>query len=244
MAYLMIDSLFRIQTCLLTKQIIPLLYALRKKNTQFFSLIPLKPIHIQPQGITLQSSIQLPQTIQKYFLIPLRLPQGSFPLQQRGYRSKKIQSLTMLARGRNPKPFSPLAPTQTKSRIRRKIRFFLINKHLVGLLKRKFFLPVNETSWLAWSWPANKNNWPFSNDTQTGVPKSAPAEHLFQFRKDALNKPAIWDHLGEPSLGKSLHEIAPILFLNKLYFYLLILAKLKYSDRPLTWRRTRLLNRH
>jgi len=176
---------------------------LPKKKIHFLPSMPTCPVHIQPQRIPPQSSIQLLQTIQKPFPVPLRLPQNPFPPQQRSNPPKNIQPLTMLTRGRNPQPLSPLGPTPTQARMQRKSRLILKNRRLLRPQRTEFFLRPAEISWHPRPWPANKNNWPASNDTPLGASNSAPAEPLALYQTVAANEPPRWDHPNATALNQN-----------------------------------------
>ena len=204
------NPLLHIQSRLITRQISqtdPSM--LPKKNIHFLPSMPSCPIHIQPQRIPPQSSIQMPQTIQKTFPVPLRLSQYPFSPQQGGNPPKYIQPFTVLTRGRNPQPLSPLGPTPTQTRMQRKSRLILKYDRLLRPQRAEFFLRPAETSWHPRLWPANRYNWPVSNDTPSGASNSAPAEPLALLQIAAANEPPRWDHPNATALNQNPTGISP-----------------------------------
>jgi hypothetical protein len=198
------NPLLYIQTRLISRQISqtdPSM--LPKKKIHFLPSMPTCPVHIQPQRIPLQSSIQLLQTIQKPFPVPLRLPQNPFPPQQRSNPPKNIQPLTMLTRGRNPQLLSPLGPTPTQARMQRESGLILKNHRLLRPQRAEFFLRPAEISWHLRPWPANRYNWPVLNDTLSGASNSAPAEPLTLYQTVAANEPPRWDHPNATALNQN-----------------------------------------
>jgi hypothetical protein len=203
------NPLLHIQSRLITRQISqadPSM--LPKKEIYFLPSMPSRPVHIQPQRIPPQSSIQLFQTIQKPFPVPLRLPQYPFPPQQGSHPPKNIQPLTMLTRGRNPQPFAPLGPTPTQTRMQRKSRLILKYDRLLRSQRTEFFLRPAEISWHPRPWPADRYNWPVSNDTPPGASNSAPAEPLALSQTVAANEPPRSDHPNATALNQSLTGIS------------------------------------
>lgn len=204
------NPLLRIQTRLITRQISktdPSM--LPKKKIHLRPSVPSRSVHIQPQRIPPQPSIQLFQTIQKPFPIPLRLSQYPFSPQQGSNPPKNIQPLTMLTRGRNPQPFPPLGPTPTQARMQRKSRLILKYDRLLRPQRAEFFLRLAETSWHPRPWPANKNNWLASNDTPPGASNSAPAELSALRQIAAANEPPRWDHPSATVLNQNLMAFFP-----------------------------------
>lgn len=208
--YLTPNPFLHIQSWLITRQISqadPSM--LLKKKIHFLPSMPSRPVHIQPQRIPPQSLIQMPQTIQKTFPVPLWLPQYPFSPQQWGNPPKNIQSLTMLTRGGNPQPFPPLGPTPTQTRMQRKSSLVFKYDRLLSPQRPEFFLKPAETSWHPRLWPANRYNWPVSIDTPSGASNSAPAEPLTLSQTAAANEPPRWDHPSATVLNHNLMAFFP-----------------------------------
>jgi len=98
-----------------------------KKKINLFPLMPARFVHMQPDIISAQLQIKVPETKQESFSVPLDVPHHAHPSQKRRHPTENIQSGTMLAGGRKAKPFSSFGPAHSQPGMEAKAR--LIFKH-------------------------------------------------------------------------------------------------------------------
>ena len=114
------DPFLRIQPRLITRQVSQTKSHMSSyKQINFIPLMPSGSVHIKPDGIASKSVIKTFQTANKSLLISSGPADHPSPTQQRSYPSKQIQSLPMLARGRNAQPLSSYRPPHSKPRMKR-----------------------------------------------------------------------------------------------------------------------------
>jgi hypothetical protein len=164
------------------------------KQINFLPLMPSGSIPIKPDGIPSKSAIKILQTDDKSFSISPRPPDHPSTTQQRGYPSKQIQSLTMLARGRNAQPPPSSRPPYAQPRMKRKSRFILKNDRFLRSQPPEFFLRPDEIAWPLHSSPEDTYIPPASVDTPIGASKTEPGELSRLFQTDASDGPPRWDH--------------------------------------------------
>ncbi len=127
------DSLLRIEPRLITRQVLQTKSRMSSyKQINFFPLMPSGSIHIKPDGIPSESAIKIFQTGDESLSISLRPSDHSSPTQQRSHPSKQVQSLPVLARGRNAQALPSSRPPHPQPRMKRKSRFVLKDDRLNG----------------------------------------------------------------------------------------------------------------
>jgi hypothetical protein len=101
------DPFLGIQPRLITRQVSQTKSHIRPyKQINFLPLMPSGSVHIEPDRIPLKSTIKILRASNKSPSISSRPSDHPSMTQQRSHPSKQIQSLTMLARGRNEQPLA------------------------------------------------------------------------------------------------------------------------------------------
>ena len=189
------DPFLGIQTRLITRQVSQAKSRMSPyKQIYFLPLMPSGSVHIKPDGIPSKSAVKILQTSKKPLSISPRPSDYPSPTQQRGYPPKQIQSLAMLARGRNAQPPPSSCPPQAQSGMKRKSRFILKNDRFLRCQPPEFFLRLHEIAWPLRSFLEDTYIPLASGDTPIGASKTEPGELSRLFQTDASDEPLRWDH--------------------------------------------------
>jgi len=206
-SYLTPDPLLEIQPRLITWQVIQAKSDMRfEENIHLFSSMPSGSINIQPDRISPEISIEMPQTTNKSFTISLRTPHQAASTQQRGHPTKDIKPLAMLARSRNAKSLPYLSPSYSQTGMQRESCLVLKDDRLLGPQRPKFFLKPCEIAWPLSPVPEDTCTQPSSADTPIGASNSELDELLPLSLNGGLDELPRWDHPTEPGLTQILTE--------------------------------------
>lgn len=168
-----------------------------------FPFMPCGAIYIQPDRISSKSTIDLPETGEESFSVPLRTPQQSHPPQQRGNPSKNVQPFVMLAGSQDPQPMADFSPPSTKTRMQGKTGLILKDNGLLSSQRPEFFLTCGETSWHPRYATADRYSPLASSGTPTDASTTEPGVPSGVFQNDSSGGPLRSDH---PS-GLDLNQI-------------------------------------
>jgi hypothetical protein len=189
------DPFLRIKPRLITRQILQTKSHMSSyKQINFIPLMPSGPVHIKPNGIASESAIKILQTGNKSLSISSMPSDHPSPTQQRSYPSKQIQSLAMLARGRNAQPLPSSRPPHSQPRMKRKSRFVLKDDCFLRSQSPEFFLRSDESAWPLHSCLEDTYIPPASVDTPIDASKTEPGELSRLSQTDASDGPLRWDH--------------------------------------------------
>lgn len=189
------DSFLRIEPRLITRQVSQSKSHMSSyKQSNFFPFMPSDSVHIKPDRIASESVIKVLQTGKKSLSISLGPSDHPSPTQQGGNPSKQIQSLPMLARGRNPQPSPSFRPPYPQPRMKRKSRLVLKNDGFLRSQPPEFFLMPDEIAWPPRSCPEDTYIPPASVDIPIGASKTELDELLSLSQTDASDRPPRWDH--------------------------------------------------
>jgi hypothetical protein len=164
------------------------------KQISFLPLMPWGSVHIKADGISSESAIKILQTGEKSLSISPRPFDHPSPTQERSYPSKQIQSLVMLARGRNAQPPPSSRPPHTQSKMKRKSRFVLKNYRFLRSQPPEFFLRPDEIAWPFHSSLEDTYIPPASVDTPIDAFKTELGELSKLYQTDASDEPPKVDH--------------------------------------------------
>jgi hypothetical protein len=204
------DPLLEIQPGLITGQVLQVQpYVRLDEEINLLSLMPLGPIHIEPNLITTKSLIKVPQTQEESFPVALGPSHHSSSSKQRGNPSKQIQPLPMLTRRWNTQPLSNLRPPDSEPRMQGKARFILKDDRLPRFQGLKFFLMLGEIAWPLRSALEDMNTLPVSADNPIGASRTGPAEPSSLFQNDASGGPLMWGHPTELDSAQTPTGTAP-----------------------------------
>jgi hypothetical protein len=167
------------------------------KQINFLPLMPSGSIHIKLDGIPSEAAVKILQTSDKSPSISSRSSDHPSPTQQGSHPSKQIQSLAMLARGRNAQPLPASRPPYSQTRMKGKSRFILKNDCFLRSQPPEFFLRLDEIAWHLRSFLEDTYILPASVDTPIGASKTEPGELSRLFQTDASDEPPRWDHPSE-----------------------------------------------
>jgi hypothetical protein len=82
-----------------------------KKMVNGVSFMPPSLIYTQPDGVTLQTPIKMPQNLDESLTIALFGLNHPIPTQQRSYPSRKVQTFPMLTGSGYPQPLANASPS-------------------------------------------------------------------------------------------------------------------------------------
>jgi hypothetical protein len=204
------DPLLRIQPRLITRQVLQTKSHMSSyEQINFLSLMPSGSVHIKPNGIPSESAIKILQASNKSPSISSRPSDHPSPTQQRSDPSKHIQSLAMLARGRNAQPLPSPRPSHTQPRMKRKSRFVLKNDRFLRSQPPEFFLTPDETAWPLHSCLEDTYIPHASVDTPIDASKTELGEPSRLSQTDASDGPPRWDHPIELAVTQIQKEASP-----------------------------------
>ena len=222
------DPFLRIKPRLITRQILQTKSHMSAyKQINFIPLMPSGSVHIKPDGIASESAIKILQTGNKSLSISSRPSDHPSPTQQRSYPSKQIQSLAMLARGRNAQPLPSSRPPHSQPRMKRKSRLILKNDRLLRSQPPKFFLRPDESAWPLHSCLEDTYIPPASVDTPIDASKTELGELSRLSQTDASDGPLRWDHPTELAVIQMPKEVSLNLSLIAAELFGLILIALE-----------------
>jgi hypothetical protein len=166
--------------------------------------MPASLIHIQPDGIALQTPIKMSQSLNKSLTITPFGLNHPMPTQQRSHPSRKVQTFPMLAGSGHPQPLANVSPTATQARMQGKTCLVLKDHCLLRTQGLKFFLKPSET---AWSHPSELED-SYSRLASTGIPVDASSAELVSplasGQTAALGAPPRWARPNEHGLNRTL----------------------------------------
>lgn len=166
--------------------------------------MPAGLIHIQPDGVALQTPIKMSQNLDKSLTITPFGLNHPIPTQQRSHPSRKVQTFPMLAGSGHPQPLANASPTATQARMQGKPCLVLKDHCFFGTQGLKFFLKPSET---AWSPPCELED-RHSRLASTGTPADASSAELASplalGQTAALGAPPRWAHPNEHGLNRTL----------------------------------------
>jgi hypothetical protein len=203
------DTLLKIQPGLITGQVLHMQSPVCLNETvNRVSLMPSRPIHIEPNRITTKPLVQVTQTPKESLPVTAGVVHHAPTSKQRSHPSKHIQPLPMLTRGGNTQPLPNLRPPNAKSRMKGKPCFILKDNRLPRLQGLKFFLKSGEIAWPLRCALEDTNTRPVSADILTGASKTGPVELSALSQTGALSGPLMWGHPTEPDSAQTLKVTA------------------------------------
>jgi hypothetical protein len=189
------DPFLRIQPRLITRQILQTKSPMSSyKQINFLPLMPSGSVHIKPDAIASKSAIKILQTTKKSLSISSRPSDHPSPTQQRSYPSKQIQSLPMLAHGRNAQPLPSPRPPHSQPRMKCKSRFVLKDDCFLRSQPPEFFLSLDEIASPLHSCLEDTYTPPASVDTLIDASKTELGELSKLSQTDASDGLPRWDH--------------------------------------------------
>ena len=180
-----------------------------KEDLDFFASVPASAIDIEPDRVSPQSLVKVPQTEEEALSIPLGMAnQPRFP-QQRRDPAKDVQPRLMLTCRWNPKPLTALGPADTQTRM--EAEACLILKHH-GLLRSQifeFFLKPEKISWPPQTGLEDKYNCCASDNIPTGASTSGLGGPLALSQIDVSCERPASAHPSGLGLGRTPTETVP-----------------------------------
>jgi hypothetical protein len=187
-------SFLKIQSWLITRQILHMKPSMSlKKKLNGLPTMPSGPIHIQPDRIPFEPSVEIFQTAHKPLSVPSRPSHKAIATQKRRYPPEDIQPLAMLARGRDLEPVSFSCPSHPYARMEGEARFILKHDRFPGAQSLQFFLKPDETSSHPLFVPEVTNNSLVSAGTPIDASAPGPDVPSALFRTAASSVPPAWD---------------------------------------------------
>ena len=174
-----------------------------KKNFNVLAFMPSGSVNIEPDSIFRQSSVQMPQALDKTLPVTLgRFYHSSFTF-QRSNPPENIKPGMMSTGSWNPQPFSFLRPAYSQPGMQGKTCFILKHNGLIGFQFPEFFLMPSEISSHHDSEPEHMNNWHVSNDIQNDASSIVPDVPLDVSQRCVLNELPMSDHPTVPCLTQN-----------------------------------------
>lgn len=174
-----------------------------------FSPMPTSSIDIKPDGISLQSSVQMTKDVEKPLAVSPLCVNHPIATQQRGYPAGNVEALAMLTGGSDAQTAASLSPPPTQSGVQGKTGLVLKDHRLSFSQRLKFFLKPAGISSPLWPSLASKSSWPASG----GIPGNASTSELVLLlrlpRNVALDASPLWDHPTELDSSQTLGATSP-----------------------------------
>jgi hypothetical protein len=166
--------------------------------------MPAGLIHIQPDGVALQTPIKMSQNINKSLTITPFGLNHPIPTQQRSHPSRKVQTFPMLAGSGHPQPLANASPTATQARMQAKTCLVLKDHCLLRTQDLKFFLKPSETAWPPPSELEDRHSRLASTDTPADASSAELASPLALGQTAALGAPPRWARPNAHGLNRTL----------------------------------------
>ena len=183
------DPFLHIQTGLIAREIFnPQPNVSLEEDFDFFSLMPPRPVHIEPDCITLKPPVDIPKTGNESFTVALRHQDKSFLTQKGSDPAENIESSAMVAIGGDTKSLSSLRPPHTNPGMQREAGLILKGDCLLMIQQPEFFLKQRETSLPLSSLPEDRNSWPVSDSSPAGASNTALDELLTLSQMNVLDE--------------------------------------------------------
>lgn len=115
------------------------------KRFNNIAAMPTGAINVQPDSVTVQSPIQMPQNFKKSVSIAFFRTNHSVAAKKRSNPAGHVQALTMLTRSQDAQPDALFGPAATKTGVKRKPRLILKNNRLFRPQTAEFFLTCART---------------------------------------------------------------------------------------------------
>ena len=173
--------------------------------------MPAGLIHIQPDGVTLQTPIKMSQNLDKSMTITPFGLNHPIPTQQRNHPSRKVQTFPMLAGSGHPQPLANTSPTATQARMQGKTCLVLKDHCFLRTQGVKFFLKPSETAWSPSRELEDRHSRLASTGTLADASSAELASPLALGQTAALGAPPRWARPNEHGLNQTL----PGSFLNE-----------------------------
>jgi len=166
--------------------------------------MPASLIHIQPDGVALQTPIKISQNFNKSLTIPPFGLNHPIETQQRSHPSRKVQTFPMLAGSGHPKPLANASPTTTQTRMQGKTCLVLKDHCLLRTQGLQFFLKPSETAWSPPRELEDRHSWLASTGTPADASSAELVSPLALSQTPALDVPPRSAHPNAHGLNQTL----------------------------------------
>ena len=167
---------------------------LSKEHPDRITPMPTCSVNIKPDGVTAKPAIEVLQHLEKTLSVAAFGLDHSCAAQKRSHPSRNIQTLLMLAGGRNLKPLSDKRPPSAKPRMQGKAAFVLKNNGFFRTQRFEFFLGSWQTSLHPRPLLGDKHGWLASTDTRVDASSTGPDGPSVLSRTGAVNESPKWGH--------------------------------------------------
>ena len=174
-----------------------------KEEVDGFSFVPAGSIHIKPDRITPNSSVEVTQDLHETLPVSSLCSNHPEASQKRRHPPRQIKTLLVLARRRDAKTMSSLDPPPSQPGMQAKPRLILKNYCLPRPQILKFFLTPAETASPLPPGLEDTNNWLVLSDIPAGASISGPAALSSSIHTDVLGVRRGWDHPIESGLSQN-----------------------------------------
>ena len=156
--------------------------------------MPAGSIHIKPDGMPLQSLVEMTEDFEETLPISSFCLNHPIPSQQGSHPARNVQALVMLTGGGDAKTPSLHSPPPTQSGMEAKACLVLEDHRLLRSQRLKFFLKSSEISGHLRLSLVSKSNWPASGGIPDDASSSGPVLLLRLSQSVALNGSPPWGH--------------------------------------------------
>jgi hypothetical protein len=175
-----------------------------EKFPDHFAPMPTCTINVQPDGVATKLAIKVPQHLEKSLSVAKFGLDHSCTTQKRGYPSRNIQTLLMLAGRRDLQSLSDKRPATAKPRMQGKAAFVLKNNGFFKTQRFEFFLGSWQTSLRPRPLLGDRHGWLASNDTRADASNIGLDGPSVLSRTAAVNGSPVWGHpIGHGSIQTS-----------------------------------------
>ena len=192
---------------------------LLKKFLYRFALMPTCTVNIQPDGISPQPLVKMSQNLEESISVTSLCLNHTHTTQKWGYPSRNIQTLLMLAGGRNLQPLSNASPYPPQTRMKGKTTFILKNNGFFLSQRFKFFLKPCKIALHLQPLLAYTHDWHALTYTPTGASSSGLDELSALHQTAVASGSSGWGHPSERDLTQTSAGTDPNVFLPTLQFW-------------------------
>lgn len=179
------------------------------KGVHLFPPMPLGSVDIEPNGIPLQSPIEMSETLQESFSVSLRQSHHPPSTQQRRHPPENVEPLAVLAGRGNAKPLSFLRPAYPQTRMQGEAGFVLKNNGLIRSQTPEFFLTLSGIPSPARLVPEGTNTRLASGNSLTDASNTGPGGPSALSQIAVSDERPEWDHPNAPDSGRTPKGTSP-----------------------------------
>jgi len=189
------DILLLIESRLIRRKVFQMNLSMAlEEQSDLFSFVPFRSIHVEMDGITPEPSQHMLKCFEESLPVASGGTNQTFLAQKRRHPTRQVQSLAMLAGSGNFKPLTLLSPTTSKTRMQAKSGFILKYNSLIIFKLKQFFLTAGENDRHPWHELEGKHSQLFSDCNPSNAASIVPAGPATLSRNLSSGELPKWAH--------------------------------------------------